>query len=153
MAESDISEPPDADEPSVFSLIISGSLPGRFVWKDPDVVAFMTIAPLRPGHVLVVPRRQIDRWTDVPPALWTALTDVARVVGTAVEGAFDCDRVGLIVAGLEVPHCHIHLVPIRSEADLDFSHADPSASAERLDEAAERVRDALRAAGVAQVSD
>jgi histidine triad (HIT) family protein len=140
-------------ERSVFAKIISGDLPGRFVWNDERVVAFLTIAPIRPGHVLVVPVQQIDRWTEVPPRLWSELMDVSHVIGGAIEEAFDCERVGLMVAGLEVPHCHVHLLPIRSEADLDFQKADHSPDAAALDDAAERIRAALRAAGHSQVPE
>lgn len=129
--------------PSVFSLIIRGDLPGRFVWRDDEVVVFLTINPIRPGHVLVVPVEQVDKWTDLSPTLWQRLNEVALEVGRALEQAFDCVRVGSIIAGLEVPHCHIHLIPIRSEADLSFSKADPHPSPEALDEAAERIRAAL----------
>lgn len=128
---------------SVFTKIIRGDLPGRFVYRDDEVVVFLTINPIRPGHVLVVPVRQIDKWTDLPPELWLRLNEVALEVGRALEQAFDCTRVGSIIAGLEVPHCHIHLIPIRTEADLSFAKADPNPSPDSLDEAAERIRAAL----------
>lgn len=141
------------DDPTLFTRIIDGELPGRFVWRDADVVAFLTIAPLRPGHVLVVPREPHDRWTDVPAELWARLADVSHVIGRVLEREFECVRVGLIVAGLEVPHCHVHLVPIRTESDLDFSRADHGASAADLDDAAERIRSGLRRDGAAGVAD
>jgi len=140
-----------SDEPTIFTRIIRGELPGRFVWRDADVVAFLTIAPLRPGHTLVVPVAEVDRWTDLPDELWGRLNAVALEIGRAMEGAFECERVGTIVAGLEVPHCHLHLIPIRSEADLSFANADPGASPESLDAAAETLRTALRARGNAEV--
>ncbi len=144
-------EPPAA--PSVFTRIISGEFPGRFVWRDPDVVAFLTIAPLRPGHTLVVPVRQVDHWTDVDEALWLRMGVAQLAVGSALMSAFRPVRVGSIIAGLEVPHCHVHLVPIRTEADLDFSRADGSPDPDRLDDDAERIRAALRAAGRTEVAD
>ena len=144
-------EPPA--EPSVFTRIISGEFPGRFVWRDPDVVAFLTIAPLRPGHTLVVPVRQVDHWTDVDEALWLRMGVAQLAVGSALMTAFRPVRVGSIIAGLEVPHCHVHLVPIRTEADLDFSRADGSPDPDRLDDDAERIRAALRAAGRTEVAD
>ncbi len=144
-------EPPAA--PSVFTRIISGEFPGRFVWRDPDVVAFLTIAPLRPGHTLVVPVRQVDHWTDVDEALWLRMGVAQLAVGSALMTAFRPVRVGSIIAGLEVPHCHVHLVPIRTEADLDFSRADGSPDPDRLDDDAERIRAALRAAGRTEVAD
>lgn len=130
--------------PTLFSRIIDGELPGRFVWKDPEVVAFLTIAPLRPGHVLVVTREPTDRWTDVAGSTWARVSSVSQVIGAALDTAFECSRVGLIVAGLEVPHCHVHLVPIRTEADLDFGRADHRASPEDLDAAAATIRATLR---------
>ena len=135
---------PTTPEPSVFSRIISGEFPGRFVWRDPDVVAFLTIAPLRPGHTLVVPVRQIDHWTDVDEALWLRLSAAQLAIGQALMAAFRPVRVGSIIAGLEVPHCHVHLVPIRSESDLDFSRAEAAPDPDRLDQDAERIRVALR---------
>jgi diadenosine tetraphosphate (Ap4A) HIT family hydrolase len=136
-----------ADSPTLFTRIIRGELPGRFVWRDDDVVAFLTIAPLRPGHVLVVPTAEVDHWTDLDPATWARVCEVSRLIGAVIETEFECDRVGLIVAGLEVPHCHVHLVPIRSEGDLNFANADHDASAAALDDAAERIRTALRDSG------
>lgn len=138
---------------TLFTRIIDGELPGRFVWRDPDVVAFLTIAPIRPGHVLVVPRVPVDRWTDLPVDLWGSVGRAAHAIGAALETQFECARVGVIVAGLEVPHCHVHLVPIRTEADLDFARADHGASPTDLDAAAERIRGALRAAGHVEASD
>jgi len=136
-----------SDSPTIFSRIIAGELPGRFVWRDEQVVAFLTIAPLRPGHVLVVPITEVDKWTDLDPATWVHASAVAQQISAVLGAEFVCDRVGLIVAGLEVPHCHIHLVPIRTEADLDFARADPSPDAADLDEVAERIRAGLRRAG------
>lgn len=139
--------------PSLFTRIIEGALPGRFVWRDDDVVAFLTIAPIRPGHVLVVPVAQVDKWTDLDAATWAHVTEVSRVIARVLDVGFECERVGVIVAGLEVPHCHVHLVPIRSEADLDFRLADQSPDPARLDADAETIRASLRAAGHVQVAD
>lgn len=134
-------------EPTVFTRIIRGELPGRFVWRDPEVVAFLTIAPLRPGHTLVVPVRQVDHWTDLDRDTWVRMAEVQLAIGSALMAAFRPTRVGTIIAGLEVPHCHVHLVPIRTEADLDFARADHAADPAALDEAAARLRAALSAAG------
>ncbi len=133
--------------PSVFTMIIRGEIPGRFVWRDDEVVAFLTIGPIRPGHTLVVPVAQIDRWTDVPPGLWSRIGEVQQVLGRALMDAFSPVRVGSIIAGLEVPHCHVHLIPIDAESDLSFANVDPDPSPAALDAAAERIRAALRAAG------
>ena len=134
-------------EPSVFTKVIRGDFPGRFVWRDDDVVAFLTIAPMRPGHTLVVPVEQIDQWTDLSPELWARVAEVQLAVGRAQMAAFSPVRVGTIIAGLEVPHCHVHVVPIDSESDLDFRKADGSPDPAMMDDAAERLRAALRELG------
>jgi histidine triad (HIT) family protein len=138
--------------PSLFTRIIRGELPGRFVWRDPHCVAFLTIAPLRPGHTLVVPIREVDHWLDLEPALAAHLMSVSQKVGNAVQAAFSPVKVGLMIAGLEVPHVHLHLVPIHELRDLDFARADKSPSPASLDEAAEKLRAALRAAGYREVA-
>lgn len=137
--------------PTVFTRILRGELPGRFVWKDELCAVFLSIAPLRPGHALVVPREEVDHWIDLPPATAAHLMTVAQTIGKAQQAAFQPERVGLMIAGFEVPHVHVHVVPVEGMRDLDFANADPRASAEALDDAAERLRAALRAAGAAQV--
>ena len=128
---------------TIFTRIIEGELPGRFVWRDDQCVAFLSINPLQPGHTLVVPIAEVDRWTDLPVDLATHLMAVAHTIGRAQQIAFDPVRVGLIIAGLEVPHCHLHLVPIRGMDDLDFAHADTSPDPTSLDDAAARLLAAL----------
>ena len=132
---------------SLFTKIIQGELPGRFVWRDHRAVAFLSIAPLRPGHTLVVPTEEVEDWTDLEPDLLNHLTNVAQIVGKAIDKAFRPTKVGLMIAGLEVPHVHLHVSPIDSVSDLDFANADPNASAESLDEAADRIRSALSEMG------
>ncbi len=138
---------------SLFSRIIRGELPGRFVWRDERAAGFLTISPLRPGHTLVVPALEIDHWLDVPPELMAHLTLVAQKIGAAMQAAFRPEKVGLMIAGLEVRHVHLHLIPIKSLGDLDFARADANASPESLDEAAEKLRAALRAAGHREVAE
>ncbi len=130
--------------PSVFTRIIEGELPGRFVWQDDEVVAFLSIGPLTTGHTLVVPRREIDHWLDLPPDLHHRLLEVAREIGLALEAAFAQPRVALVVAGFEVPHVHLHVFPAASMDDLDFGRADHDPDPGRLDDAADRIRAALR---------
>jgi histidine triad (HIT) family protein len=137
--------------PTIFTRIINGELPGRFVWRDAQCVAFLSINPLRPGHTLVVPRAEIDHWLDLEPALAAHLTGVAQSIGKAIQQAFQPTKVGLMIAGLEVPHVHLHVVPIDGLRDLDFSQQDLHARAEDLDRAAEQVRAALRTLGFADV--
>jgi histidine triad (HIT) family protein len=132
---------------TLFTSIINGDIPGRFVWRDDRAVVFLTIAPIRPGHALVVPIEEVDHWIDLDPDLASHLMLVAREVGRAQQAAFEPERIGLIVAGLEVPHTHLHLIPIDSEGDLSFAKADHSPDAAALDDAAERIRAALRSQG------
>ena len=137
---------------SIFTKIIAGDLPGQFVWKDERAVAFMSIAPLKPGHALVVPREEIDHWIDLEPDLMQHLTSVAHQVGRAIQAAFQPVKVGTTILGLEVPHTHIHVVPIWSPFDLDFANADSSARAEDIADAAEKIRVELRKLGCDAVS-
>jgi histidine triad (HIT) family protein len=132
---------------SVFTRIIDGELPARFVWSDERCVAFLSINPLKPGHVLVVPRIEVDHWLDLDADTWHHLTDVAQQIGAALQQAYRPHKVGMMLAGLEVPHVHIHLVPIDSLDDLDFGQADPDPAPADLDGAASRIRGALEDLG------
>jgi histidine triad (HIT) family protein len=137
---------------TLFTRIINGELPGRFVWKDDQCVAFLTINPIRPGHTLVVPRAEIDHWLDMDPNLAAHVIQSAQSVGKAIARAFNPTKVGIMLAGLEVPHVHFHLLPIDHVGDLDFSKQDMNAKPEALDKAAEQIRRALRELGYSQVS-
>jgi histidine triad (HIT) family protein len=132
---------------TLFSRIIAGEIPARFVWRDDRTVVFLTIAPITHGHALVVPVEEVDHWVDLDADLAAHLIEVARQVGRAQMAAFSPARIGMIVAGLEVPHCHLHLIPIDSEADLSFARADHSPDPAALDAAADRLRSALRDLG------
>ncbi|APE33036.1 HIT family protein [Nocardia mangyaensis] len=132
---------------SVFSAIIAGQLPGRFVWSDDEFVAFLTIAPVTQGHTLIVPRAEIDQWQDVDPEVFARLTGVAQKIGQAVRIAFDAPRAGLLIAGLEVPHLHTHVFPAYTMGDFDISGADTNPSPESLDEAQTKIKAALRELG------
>ena len=138
---------------SIFSRIIAGELPARFVWKDESCVAFLSNRPLRPGHALVVPRVEIDHWLDLDAALLAHLTATAQSVGKAQMAGFKPARIGLMLAGLEVPHCHFHVVPIRGVHDLDFDNQDPNPDPAAMDDAAQTIRRELRRLGHTQVSD
>jgi histidine triad (HIT) family protein len=118
---------------TIFTRIIDGELPGRFVYRDERAVAFLSIAPLQPGHTLVVPVAEIDHWIDAPPELNAHLVDVAQKVGQAQQELFHPTKVALIVAGLEVPHLHYHVIPIGSEADLHFERADTNPDPAEMD--------------------
>lgn len=128
---------------TLFTKIIDGELPGRFVYRDETCVAFLTIAPICPGHTLVVPRLEVDHWVDLPDDVAGHLAIVARKIGAAQMQAFDAERISLIIAGLEVPHTHLHVLPIKSESDIDFRKADANVAAADLDAAADRLRAAL----------
>jgi histidine triad (HIT) family protein len=139
--------------PSVFSRIIAGELPARFVWKDDSCVVFLSIRPLRPGHALVVPQAEIDHWIDLDAVLLDHLFATAQAIGKAQMAAFKPARIGVVVAGLEVPHTHIHVVPIRGVHDLDFGNQDPNPDPAVMDDAAEALRRELRKLGYSEVSD
>lgn len=132
--------------PTVFSKIIAGEIPGTFLWDDGICVAFLSINPLAPGHTLVVPRQEVDHWVDADPALIAHLFEVTRIIGVAQKQALGCNRVGVIIAGYEVPHFHIHVIPTHTMANLDFSTAASSVDRNQLETAAESIRVALRAA-------
>lgn len=128
---------------SVFTRIINGELPGRIVYSDEASVAFLTIVPIRPGHTLVVPRLEIDHWIDLPDEVVRAVWSAAATVGRAIDTVFRPRRVAAMLAGLEVPHAHIHLIPIESESQLSFSLAQQDPDPAELDDTAERLRAAL----------
>lgn len=138
---------------SVFTKIISGELPGRFVWRDGQAVAFLTIEPVTPGHVLVVPRKEVDHWEQMDTASFTHLADVAQKVGRAVREAFGAPRMGLLIAGLEVPHVHIHVFPALSMDTFDLGNARKDITPEELDADAEKIRASLRATGYTEYVD
>lgn len=137
---------------SIFTQIIEGELPARFVWKDDRAVAFLTIHPLRPGHTLVVPRVEVDHWLDLEPDTMAHLMAVAQPIGKAIDRAFRPAKVGLLIGGLEVPHMHLHLIPLREMSDLNPANQDMNPNPADLDRAAEALRAALRALGCAQVT-
>ena len=138
---------------SVFTLIIEGKLPGRFVWKDEQCCGFLTIHPLRPGHTLVVPRLEVDHWLDLDPSLASHLTLVSQSIGKAIQQVFRPVKVGMMIAGLEVPHTHLHVIPIRELTDLNPANQDLNPDPRDLDRAAHDIRHALRELGFAQASD
>ncbi len=131
--------------PTIFTRIINGEIPGTFVHRDEHCVAFLSINPLAHGHTLVVPIAEVDHWVDLEPALAAHLFDVAHRIGRAQNSAFRCDRVGVIVAGYEVPHTHIHLVPTEHMGQLNFANAAASADRDQLESAAAAIRAALAA--------
>jgi histidine triad (HIT) family protein len=138
--------------PTIFTRIIEGELPGTFIWRDDVCVAFMSIAPIKTGHALVVPRSEVDHWIDLDPEINVHMMRVSQQIATAAQAAFSPTRVGLMIAGLEVPHVHLHVLPIDGMQDMDFSNAGSSDPAD-LEAAAEKLRTELRAAGATGVSE
>lgn len=134
---------------SIFTRIINGEMPGHFIWKDELAVAIMTIAPIRPGHCLVIPREEVNHWDDVPAETAAHLMLVSQKIAKGLKVVYQPKRVGIMVAGLEVPHTHIHLLPIDAIPDLDFSK-QRAEDAETLAGEARKVRDALKAQGWAE---
>ncbi len=132
---------------TIFTRIIEGDLPARFVWKDEQCVAFLSINPIRSGHVLVVPREEVDHWLDLDEDSTTHLMNVSRHIGRAIQKGFEPTRVGLIVAGLDVPHLHIHVLPIDGIEDLNFENAEGDPDPAELDRAAGIIRQELEELG------
>jgi diadenosine tetraphosphate (Ap4A) HIT family hydrolase len=128
---------------TLFSKIINREIPGRFVYEDDEFVAFLTIAPVTQGHTLVVPRAELDQWQDLDPAAFGRIMTLSQRIGRAVLSAFDAPRAGLLIAGLEVPHLHIHVFPAYTLGDFDISGAEQNPSPESLDEAQAKIKDAL----------
>jgi histidine triad (HIT) family protein len=132
---------------TIFTRIINGEIPGTFVWRDDVCVAFMSINPMAYGHVLVVPIEEVDHWVDASPELADHLFRVTRHVAAAQRDAFDPERVGVIIAGYEVPHAHIHVIPTNDMGELSFASAARSIDRETLDAAANAIRRALLSNG------
>lgn len=128
---------------TIFSKIINGEIPGTFVYKDEACVAFMTINPITDGHVLIVPREEVDHWIDLSPYISTHLFEVSQKISKAIQKAFGCARVGLIIAGYEINHCHIHLIPTQSMNDLNFANASATVERSTLEKNASRIMEEL----------
>lgn len=128
---------------SVFTRIIAGELPARFVYEDDTVVVFLSIEPLTLGHALVVPRMEVDKWTDLPAEVWAHTAAVAQRVGQACCRAFDAPRAGNIIAGFDVPHTHVHVFPTWKMKDYDFRNTLQDVSVEDMDAAAAALRTAI----------
>jgi histidine triad (HIT) family protein len=133
--------------PTLFTRIIEGELPGRFVWRDDRCVAFLTIAPLAPGHTMVVPIAEVDHWIDMDLGTAAHVFAVSQVIGRALDAAFEPLKIGVLIVGEEVPHAHIHLVPFRTLAQLNFANADNSPDPAALDQWQATIIDTLREQG------
>jgi histidine triad (HIT) family protein len=124
---------------TIFSKIIAGEIPAYKILENEKFFAFLDIFPLREGHVLVVPKIEIDNLFDLPENYLSELLVFARPVAKAIEKSFPCDRCGISVIGLEVPHAHVHLIPINSSNDLNFTQHKPRASDETLRKTQEKI--------------
>jgi histidine triad (HIT) family protein len=124
---------------TIFSKIIAGDIPAYKIAENDQFFAFLDIFPLVEGHVLVVPKLEIDKFFDVPDVYLSSLLLFAKPIAKAIEKAFPCNRVGLAVVGLEVPHAHLHLVPINGIDDLNFTRKKLKLSAEQLKAAQEKI--------------
>ncbi|MBQ0761348.1 MAG: histidine triad (HIT) family protein, partial [Zhongshania sp.] len=127
---------------SIFTKIIQGELPGHFVWEDEHAVAILTIEPIQKGHLMLIPRLEIDHWDDLPAELASHLMAVSQMLAKGLKKAFSCKRVSMMIIGLEVPHTHIHLAPINDMADANITNAK-RADNDALAAAAVKIRAAL----------
>ncbi|MDP4263264.1 MAG: HIT family protein [Bacteroidota bacterium] len=125
---------------TIFSKIIAGEIPSYKIAENEKFYAFLDIFPLREGHTLVVPKSETDNLFDLPQDYLEEILVFARPIAKAIEKAFDCNRCGISVIGLEVPHAHIHLIPINSANDLNFTQPKPKVSAESLKKAQEKIK-------------
>ncbi len=124
---------------TLFSKIIAGEIPSYKIAENEKFFAFLDIFPLREGHVLVVPKTEVDNLFDLPEEYLKEILLFARPIAQAIEKAFTCNRCGISVIGLEVPHAHVHLIPISSSNDLNFTQHKPKASEESLKKAQEKI--------------
>jgi histidine triad (HIT) family protein len=124
---------------TLFSKIVSGEIPSYKIAENDRFFAFLDIFPLRHGHTLVVPKLEVDRFFDVPDDYLAGILLFARPIARAIEQSFDCDRCGLAVIGLEVPHAHLHLVPINQADDLNFTRPKLKPTPEQLRSAQEKI--------------
>ena len=125
---------------TIFSKIVSGEIPAHVVAETTEFLAFLDVSPLTMGHVLVIPKQEIDYIFDMDEESYFGLTLFAKIVAGGVKKAFPCIKVGMAVIGLEVPHVHIHLIPMNAVSDMNFSREKLKPSEEELAEAAAKIR-------------
>jgi histidine triad (HIT) family protein len=131
---------------TLFSKIISGEIPSYKIAEDGKFFAFLDIFPLREGHVLVVPKIEVDNLFDLPNEYLTGMLKFAQPIAKAIEKSFRCNRCGISVIGLEIPHAHIHLIPINSSNDLNFTQHKSKASDDDLKKVQQKILSHLRLA-------
>ena len=130
---------------SIFSKIVAGDIPCHRVAENASFLAFLDIMPLAPGHTLVIPKVEVDRIWDLEPSLLGELHVFSQKVALAMEDVMPCQRVGQAVIGLEVPHAHVHLIPLNAVADINFERPKLQVTQEELAEVAARIRGAFEA--------
>lgn len=128
---------------SIFTRIVNGEIPCHKICEDNNYLAFLDINPLVKGHTLVIPKKEIDYLFDLDDELLAGMTVFAKKVALAIDKVMDCKRVGVVVLGLEVPHAHIHLIPINSLHDTEFSRPKLKFTSDELKLTAEKIRNAL----------
>ena len=124
---------------TVFSKIVAGEIPCYKVAEDENFLAFLDINPLVEGHTLVIPKKEVDYIFDLDSDTYSGLMAFARKVAKAIKSTIDCKRVGVAVLGMEVPHAHIHLVPLRKESDLNFSNPKIELTNDEMNEIADKI--------------
>ncbi|EJF08846.1 MULTISPECIES: HIT family protein [Pontibacter] len=132
-------------EPSIFTKIVKGEIPAYKIAEDDRYLAFLDVFPTTKGHTLVIPKQQIDYLFDLDDELYLGLMAFAKKVAAAVEKAVPCKRIGVAVVGLEVPHAHVHLIPLNKMADMNFANKQKF-SKEEFEEVAEKIRKEYEAA-------
>lgn len=130
--------------PTLFSRIVNGEIPSYKVAEDDEFLAFLDVNPLKTGHTLVIPKKEVDYLFDLEDRIYQDLQLFAKRVAEAIDQAIDCKRVGVAVLGLEIPHAHIHLVPIDSEGDLNFANQRVQLTENEMEEIAGRIQGALK---------
>lgn len=129
---------------TIFSKIVAGEIPAYKVAETIDFLAFLDISPLAEGHVLVIPKKEVDYLFDLDDETYTGLQIFAKIVATGLKKAIPCKRIGVAVVGLEVPHAHIHLIPMNNVSDLNFARPKLSFTPDQLQATAEKIREALK---------
>jgi len=128
---------------SIFSKIVAGDIPAYKVAESNEFLAFLDINPLVEGHLLVIPKKEVDRLFDLDDETYTGLMIFAKIIATAMKKVFTCDRIGVTVLGLEVPHAHVHLIPLNGMRDMDFSRPKLQFSPEEFQAIADKIKAAL----------
>ena len=132
---------------TLFSKIINGEIPGRFLWQDEDCVSFLTIGPLTLKNRFIKSAAKVDKWTDAAPELLAKLMTVAQRIGQAQISVFGAPRAGVTIAGFEVEHVHVHVFPAYGMENFDFGTVNDQPDPAAMDRFAEKLREALRSAG------